>query len=46
MEKPDFLHVETNSKKKILINNFLVGNGKNGCGQSGYETLKLNVSQE
>ena len=25
---------------------FLVGMVKNGCGQSGYETLKLNVSQE
>ena len=29
-----------------MINNLLGGKVKNGCDQSGYETLILNVSQE
>ena len=40
------MHVDTNSKNWILVDNFVGGNGKKGYGQSGYETLKLNVSQE
>ena len=33
-------------KEKIWWINFPVGMTKNGCGQSGYETLKLKVTQE
>ena len=33
-------------KKKFRLIIFWVGMVKNGCRQSGYETLKLNVSQE
>ena len=39
MKYPDFLHVDANS-------HFWVGMVRNGCGQSGQETLKLTTSQE
>ena len=41
MKQPDFLHVDTNSNKlKVDQNFFLVGVVKYGCVQSGYRTLK------
>ena len=47
MEKPDFLHFDTNSWKLKVDQKILeLGVVKNGCGHSGLVTLKLGVSQE
>lgn len=46
MKYPNFEHVDTNSKKLSFDwQSFLVAIARNGCGESGYKTLKMNVSQ-
>ena len=47
MKQPNSLHVDTNSQKlKVDQNFFWLGMIKNGCCQSGLWTLKLTVSLE
>ena len=46
MKQPHILHVDTNSQKLKLKEDFLVGHGQEWGGQSGFWTLKLVVSQE
>ena len=41
MREPHFLHLDTNSQKLKVDQNFLVGPSQKWCRRSGFGTLKL-----